>query len=73
MRELASTAVDGPLNEAQIASFRKDVLVHLAGLIDDRRLAELRSWVDDIQGWPGTPARYRMYVEQIAGELPSTC
>lgn len=73
MRELASTAVDGPLNEAQIASFRKDVLVHLAGLIDDQRLAELRSWVDDIQGCPGTPGRYRMYVEQIAGELPSAC
>ena len=54
MPEFAPTAIDGPLDEAQIASFSQHGFVHVAGLIDGQQLAELRSWVDDIQGWPET-------------------
>ena len=68
MPELAPTAIDGPLDGTQIESFRKHGFIHVAGLIDSQRLAELRSWVDDIQCWPETPGRHWMYFEQTTGE-----
>ena len=60
--------VDGPLNEAQIASFREDGFVIVPGLFDAAEVAAIESWADEVHAWPEIAGRHMMYFEESRTE-----
>jgi ectoine hydroxylase-related dioxygenase (phytanoyl-CoA dioxygenase family) len=65
----APTAVDllpGPLDAAQVAAFRRNGYVVVAGLLDAAAMASVRAWTDEVQAWPEVAGRHMMYFEHAA-------
>ncbi len=59
-------ATPGPLSAAQVAAFRRDGFVVVPRLFDTASVGRVRSWTDDVQGWPETPGKWMKYFEQDA-------
>lgn len=54
----------GLLTAEQVAAFRCDGYLVLAGLFTAAEMAEVARWTDEVQSWPETPGRQMMYFEQ---------
>jgi len=54
----------GPLDQAQLAAFRRDGFVVVRGLYAAAEMADVARWTDAVEAWPETPGRHMMYFEE---------
>lgn len=58
--------MQGPLDDAQIESFRRDGYVVVPGLMAAGAMASIRQWTDEVQAWPETAGKWMKYFETDA-------
>ena len=61
-------AAGGQPTADEIAAFRRDGFVVLAGLFGVEEMAEISAWTDEVQSWPETAGRHMMYFEDSRTE-----
>lgn len=54
------------LDAAQVSSFHQDGFVAVPGFLDETAIAELRSWVADVEAWPAGAGDWLQHDEQGA-------
>ena len=58
----------GPLGRAEVEAFRRQRYVVVPELFGHAEMAQVRSWTDEVAGWPETPGQWMMYFEQSTAE-----
>jgi len=61
--ELARLAA-APLGAAEVAAFARDGVLRVGGLFDERAMAEIERWTEELAAAPERPGRHWVYREQ---------
>jgi len=52
----------------ELEAYDRDGFVVVRELFDDRAMAEIRTWTEEVQAWPETPGKWMMYFDQSLRE-----
>ncbi len=48
----------------ELEAYDRDGFVVVRELFDDRAMAEIRAWTEEVQAWPETPGKWRKYFDE---------